>query len=157
MHLQAAGEPYKLEILDSILERDPQAPITIYHIGTAGPVGPSQTGICSADACSRIHTCAGAGDPGSEEHWWDLCAGPHVATTGDIAPDALDLESVAGLLLITLLLVHGRLGSTARALIYGRLWKWDVVAGAYWRGDETRPMLQRIYGTAWQTKEQVHG
>jgi len=24
------------------------------------------------------------------------------------------------------------------------------VAGAYWRGDETRPMLQRIYGTAWE-------
>ncbi|PRW20597.1 threonine--tRNA chloroplastic mitochondrial 2 [Chlorella sorokiniana] len=92
--IQAAGEPYKLEILESILERDPEAPITIYHIG----------------------------DPGSAEHWWDLCAGPHVATTGDIAPDALDLESVAG---------------------------------AYWRGDEKRPMLQRIYGTAWQTKEQL--
>jgi threonyl-tRNA synthetase len=26
------------------------------------------------------------------------------------------------------------------------------VAGAYWRGDETRPMLQRIYGTAWESK-----
>jgi len=25
------------------------------------------------------------------------------------------------------------------------------VAGAYWRGDENRPMLQRIYGTAWET------
>ncbi len=25
------------------------------------------------------------------------------------------------------------------------------VAGAYWRGDEHRPMLQRIYGTAWET------
>jgi len=25
------------------------------------------------------------------------------------------------------------------------------VAGAYWRGDEKRPMLQRIYGTVWQT------
>ncbi|MCK5827171.1 threonine--tRNA ligase, partial [Candidatus Bipolaricaulota bacterium] len=24
------------------------------------------------------------------------------------------------------------------------------VAGAYWRGDENRPMLQRIYGTAWE-------
>jgi threonyl-tRNA synthetase len=24
------------------------------------------------------------------------------------------------------------------------------VAGAYWRGDESRPMLQRIYGTAWE-------
>jgi len=28
-------------------------------------------------------------------------------------------------------------------------------AGAYWRGDETRPMLQRIYGTAWDDKEQL--
>ena len=25
-------------------------------------------------------------------------------------------------------------------------------AGAYWRGDETKPMLQRIYGTAWESK-----
>src|SRR5262249_11402954 len=34
------------------------------------------------------------------------------------------------------------------------------VAGAYWRGDEKRPMLQRIYGTAWESdaalKEYVH-
>lgn len=29
------------------------------------------------------------------------------------------------------------------------------VAGAYWRGDEHRPMLQRIYGTAWETPEQL--
>ncbi len=29
------------------------------------------------------------------------------------------------------------------------------VAGAYWRGDEHRPMLQRIYGTAWETKQQL--
>src|SRR5687767_4582439 len=28
-------------------------------------------------------------------------------------------------------------------------------AGAYWRGDETRPMLQRIYGTAWDTQEEL--
>ena len=26
------------------------------------------------------------------------------------------------------------------------------VAGAYWRGDENRPMLQRIYGTAWKSQ-----
>jgi threonyl-tRNA synthetase len=26
------------------------------------------------------------------------------------------------------------------------------VAGAYWRGDENRPQLQRIYGTAWKNK-----
>jgi threonyl-tRNA synthetase len=29
------------------------------------------------------------------------------------------------------------------------------VAGAYWRGDERRPMLQRIYGTAWRTEEDL--
>lgn len=28
-------------------------------------------------------------------------------------------------------------------------------AGAYWRGDEKRPMLTRIYGTAWETPEQL--
>ncbi len=27
------------------------------------------------------------------------------------------------------------------------------IAGAYWRGDEHRPMLQRIYGTAWENQE----
>ena len=30
-----------------------------------------------------------------------------------------------------------------------------AVAGAYWRGDEHRPMLQRIYGTVWATQEQL--
>lgn len=29
------------------------------------------------------------------------------------------------------------------------------VAGAYWRGDEKRPMLQRIYGTAWSKPEEL--
>jgi len=52
----------------------------------------------------------------------DLCAGPHVASTGQINPDGVKLLSVAG---------------------------------AYWRGDEKRPMLQRIYGTAWPTKEEL--
>ena len=27
------------------------------------------------------------------------------------------------------------------------------VAGAYWRSDEKRPMLQRIYGTAWESPQ----
>jgi len=30
--------------------------------------------------------------------------------------------------------------------------KLTSIAGAYWRGDESRPMLQRIYGTAWEKK-----
>ncbi len=29
------------------------------------------------------------------------------------------------------------------------------VSGAYWRGDETKPMLQRIYGTAFETKKEL--
>lgn len=29
------------------------------------------------------------------------------------------------------------------------------VAGAYWRGDEKRPMLQRIYGTVWHSAEEL--
>jgi threonyl-tRNA synthetase len=31
----------------------------------------------------------------------------------------------------------------------------ESVAGAYWRGDENNPQLQRIYGTAWETPEQL--
>lgn len=30
------------------------------------------------------------------------------------------------------------------------------VAGAYWRGDERNPMLQRIYGTAWRTEQELN-
>lgn len=56
------------------------------------------------------------------DEWWDLCAGPHVESTGKLDQKAFELESVAG---------------------------------AYWRGDETKPMLQRIYGTAWETPEQL--
>ena len=39
----------------------------------------------------------------------------------------------------------------------GRLghFKLQKVAGAYWRGDEKRPMLQRIYGTAWASKKDL--
>jgi threonyl-tRNA synthetase len=33
--------------------------------------------------------------------------------------------------------------------------KLTAVSGAYWRGDEKRPMLQRIYGTAWATQDQL--
>jgi threonyl-tRNA synthetase len=39
----------------------------------------------------------------------------------------------------------------------GRLgaFKLTSLAGAYWRGDEHRPMLQRVYGTAWATEEDL--
>ncbi len=47
----------------------------------------------------------------------DLCAGPHLASTGKVK--SIKLQSVAG---------------------------------AYWRGDEKRKMLQRIYGTSFEKK-----
>lgn len=33
--------------------------------------------------------------------------------------------------------------------------KLTSIAGAYWRGDEKRPQLTRIYGTAWNSKEEL--
>lgn len=33
--------------------------------------------------------------------------------------------------------------------------KLTSLAGAYWRGDERQPMLQRIYGTAWESEEEL--
>ncbi len=39
--------------------------------------------------------------------------------------------------------------------IHPAAFKLTSVAGAYWRGDENNPMLQRIYGTAWEKPEQL--
>ena len=50
----------------------------------------------------------------------DLCAGPHVASTGKV-----------------------------------KAFKLQSIAGAYWRGDEQNKMLQRIYGTAFEKKEEL--
>lgn len=52
----------------------------------------------------------------------NLCLGPHVASTKEIAPDSFML---------------------------------DRIAGAYWRGDEKNKMLTRIYGLAFDTKEEL--
>ncbi len=52
----------------------------------------------------------------------DLCAGPHLDSTGRIKGNAIKLTSVNG---------------------------------AYWRGDSSRPMLQRIYGTCFPTKAEL--
>jgi threonyl-tRNA synthetase len=38
----------------------------------------------------------------------------------------------------------------------GHAFKLMKVAGAYWRGDSDRPMLQRIYGTAWRTEKELN-
>ena len=37
----------------------------------------------------------------------------------------------------------------------GKAFKLTKVAGAYWRGDSNNPMLQRIYGTAWESQEEL--
>ncbi len=37
----------------------------------------------------------------------------------------------------------------------GTAFKLMKVAGAYWRGDSNKPMLSRIYGTAWRTNEEL--
>jgi threonyl-tRNA synthetase len=37
----------------------------------------------------------------------------------------------------------------------GNGWALQRVAGAYWRGSEKNPQLQRIYGTAWPTKDEL--
>jgi threonyl-tRNA synthetase len=38
---------------------------------------------------------------------------------------------------------------------YIQAFKLTSVAGAYWRGDENRPMLQRIYGTVWPSQKEL--
>lgn len=39
--------------------------------------------------------------------------------------------------------------------IHSKAFKLLSIAGAYWRGDEKRPMLQRIYGTAWENPKEL--
>ncbi len=53
--------------------------------------------------------------------WFDLCRGPHMASTGQI----------------------------------GKAFKLMKIAGAYWRGDSNRPMLQRLYGTAFAEESEL--
>lgn len=56
------------------------------------------------------------------DDFFDLCEGPHVSNTKEIAIDGFKLSHIAG---------------------------------AYWRGDETKPMLTRIYGIAFSSKEEL--
>ncbi|MDR6198468.1 threonyl-tRNA synthetase [Microbacterium sp. SORGH_AS428] len=39
--------------------------------------------------------------------------------------------------------------------VIGNGWDLQRIAGAYWRGSEKNPQLQRIYGTAWATKDDL--
>ena len=82
-----AGNEYKLELIDGIVERGEK--ITLYTSG----------------------------------EFTDLCRGGHV----DCPKDEM------------------------------RHFKLMKIAGAYWRGDEKRPMLTRIYGTAFSSKDELKG
>ncbi|XP_030539651.1 threonine--tRNA ligase, chloroplastic/mitochondrial 2-like [Rhodamnia argentea] len=42
-----------------------------------------------------------------------------------------------------------------RETFIGKLPNWSLLLVLYWRGDENRPMLQRIYGTAWENEERL--
>lgn len=46
-------------------------------------------------------------------------------------------------------------GPHAMSTGYPKHFKLTKIAGAYWRGDHRNEMLQRVYGTAWATKEQL--
>ena len=84
-HYTDTGEPYKVELIDSIPGDEP---LRIYWHGD----------------------------------WQDLCRGPHLQHTGQVPADAFKLMSIAG---------------------------------AYWRGDSSRAMLQRIYGVAFKNRDDL--
>ncbi|MEQ5826200.1 threonine--tRNA ligase [Sulfitobacter sp. NFXS29] len=84
-HYENNGEPYKVELINSIPGDEP---LRMYWHGD----------------------------------WQDLCRGPHLQHTGQVPGDAFKLMSIAG---------------------------------AYWRGDSDRAMLQRIYGVAFTGKEKL--
>jgi threonyl-tRNA synthetase len=95
-----ADQPYKVELIDDLV---------------SGRVDENGNEIAAPAATLTFYT---------QDTFTDLCRGPHVATTSEIDPDAINVT-------------------------YKR------PAGAYWRGDETRPMLTRIYGTAFETKAEL--
>jgi len=84
-HYKERGEPYKVELIDSIPGDEP---LRMYWHGD----------------------------------WQDLCRGPHLQHTGQVPGDS---------------------------------WKLMSIAGAYWRGDSSRAQLQRIYGVAFQNRQQL--
>ncbi len=84
-HYEAAGEPFKVELINRIPEGED---LRMYWHG----------------------------------NWQDLCRGPHLQHTGQVPADGFKLMNVAG---------------------------------AYWLGDSTRPMLQRIYGVAFKNRDDL--
>ena len=97
-------QPYKLELIDGLASGQDEYG---EEVGTAAA---EQVGNRTIISTYR------------QDSFEDLCRGPHVERTSQIAANAFKLMSVAG---------------------------------AYWRGDSNRPMLQRIYGTAWNSKAEL--
>lgn len=85
-----ANSPYKLELIDSIVEKGEK--ITLYTSGEG------------------------------HSEFTDLCRGGHIDDMSTVSPESFKLEKIAG---------------------------------AYWRGDEKNTMLTRIYGLAFETKEDL--
>jgi threonyl-tRNA synthetase len=83
---RAAGEPYKVELIEDLIADEGAETVSLYRNGP----------------------------------FLDLCRGPHGPSTGRI-----------------------------------KAFRLNSVAGAYWRGDETRQMLTRIYGTAFFSKAEL--
>ena len=109
--ITALKEPYKQEILAGIA---PEETITRYFIGSPD-VGRGKLSETDSSLLDFRPV------PPSQS-WWDLCAGPHVQSTGEVHPKAFTLESVAG---------------------------------AYWRGDEKRQQMTRIYGVTFQKQKEL--
>lgn len=84
------SDSFKLELIDGIVERDEQ--ISAYDF---------------VDESGRVV-------------YRDICAGPHLESTGEL-----------------------------------KVFKLMKIAGAYWRGDETKPQLTRIYGVTFETPEEL--
>ena len=79
-----------------------------------------QEWIEKAEKLGELITIYWTGEPNAKGSMVDLCAGPHVDSTGEI-----------------------------------KAFKLLTMAGAYWHGDEKNKMLTRIYGTAFESKEDL--
>lgn len=121
--IEKLNEPFKLELLDSIKTE----PITIYHIGDVNPETMSETTTSENKPASDLegdeeNSKKNKNKKNHKTSWWDLCAGPHVESTGRLPKKSIELTSVAG---------------------------------SYWRGDENREQLQRIYAIAFENVDQL--
>jgi threonyl-tRNA synthetase len=101
----AMHQDFKVELLGDLKTRGTTA---VADLGDANLIG----GAGSVSSVSVYKTGA----------FTDLCRGPHVASTAEIAPDSFRLTRVSG---------------------------------AYWRGNQGREQMQRVYGVAFDTKKEL--